>query len=357
VRKVSSSSRLIGAENLIELQSQYETITSIHVYSLAPHQLKVRLDLGRTRVSKLRIPQDLFVLSDAARETAEVDANQDPLEAAGTYGTIINHAARRRTGRRTPPPMQPTTAAFSVNAFSLPSNQANVQDVKRVPTPSFKPEARAPPSRDNLSKGSQGKRNASANPPQLKRDSSSIFKSFAKPKPPLKREGTDSSTGASGLDSTPQSGPEEEVMKETSDGEEDDYIPPPQASFEGSGNADRKSRKEREAALVKMMEEDDDDENDESDIIENQQPESSRQSPASQPIEEAIQISGGRRRGRRRVMKKKTIKDHEGYLGGLQICYVFIWVFVVLYLYILLQLQARNRHGSPSLKMSWYRPS
>ena len=29
----------------------------------------------------------------------------------------------------------------------------------------------------------------------------------------------------------------------------------------------------------------------------------------------AVTVSGGRRRGRRKVMKKKTIKDEEGYLG------------------------------------------
>lgn len=31
--------------------------------------------------------------------------------------------------------------------------------------------------------------------------------------------------------------------------------------------------------------------------------------------EETVTVAGGRRRGRRRVMKKKTMKDEEGYLG------------------------------------------
>jgi DNA polymerase delta subunit 3 len=308
------------AENFLELRSQYEMITSVHVYSLAPHPLKVYLDLSRTTGTKLRILQDLQVLSDAARETAEVDADQDPLEIAGTYGTIINKTARRRTGRRLPPPGPSTAAAAPAKVPSLPSKQAIVKDIKNVSTPPVKPESKASQSSKEIpSKGSQEKRNASANPPQLKRESSSIFKSFAKAKPPLKREGTDSSAGASGLDSAPPSGPEDEVMKDTSEGEEDDYIPPPQASSKGASDIDRKSRKEREAALKKMMEEDDDDEeNDESFIVmENQQPESSRESPASQPTEEAVQVLGGRRRGRRRVMKRKTIKDDEGYLGTL----------------------------------------
>lgn len=30
---------------------------------------------------------------------------------------------------------------------------------------------------------------------------------------------------------------------------------------------------------------------------------------------ETVTVSNGRRRGRRRVMKKRTVKDEEGYLG------------------------------------------
>ena len=32
--------------------------------------------------------------------------------------------------------------------------------------------------------------------------------------------------------------------------------------------------------------------------------------------EAAVTVTGGRRRGRRRVTKKKTVKDEEGYLGN-----------------------------------------
>lgn len=34
----------------------------------------------------------------------------------------------------------------------------------------------------------------------------------------------------------------------------------------------------------------------------------------SEPAE-TVTVSNGRRRGRRRIMKKKTVKDAEGYLG------------------------------------------
>lgn len=41
--------------------------------------------------------------------------------------------------------------------------------------------------------------------------------------------------------------------------------------------------------------------------------------PQPQEIDEpeaAVTVTGGRRRGRRRVTKKKTVKDEEGYLGN-----------------------------------------
>lgn len=42
------------------------------------------------------------------------------------------------------------------------------------------------------------------------------------------------------------------------------------------------------------------------------------QPPPKQPqLKEEVSISGGRRRGKRQVMKKKTVKDEEGYLGEL----------------------------------------
>jgi DNA polymerase delta subunit 3 len=37
--------------------------------------------------------------------------------------------------------------------------------------------------------------------------------------------------------------------------------------------------------------------------------------PIPDRLEESVVVSNGRRRGRRRVMKKKTERDEEGYLG------------------------------------------
>jgi hypothetical protein len=46
-------------------------------------------------------------------------------------------------------------------------------------------------------------------------------------------------------------------------------------------------------------------------------PEEQPPPPPSKPAElkEEVTVQGGRRRGKRQVMKKRTVKDAEGYLG------------------------------------------
>lgn len=48
------------------------------------------------------------------------------------------------------------------------------------------------------------------------------------------------------------------------------------------------------------------------------EPDSKTEAQAKPEPEETVTVSDGRRRGRRRVMKKKTVQDEEGYLGTLQ---------------------------------------
>lgn len=112
------------------------------------------------------------------------------------------------------------------------------------------------------------------------------------------------------------------------DDEEDTYVPPPQKAREekGEGESDRQSRKAREAALKAMMEDSDGEEEvkvgkrpevEENEVeVETPDVEMKDETPPA-PV-----VSDGRRRGRRRVMKKKTVKDEDGYLGELCLCRV-----------------------------------
>jgi hypothetical protein len=48
------------------------------------------------------------------------------------------------------------------------------------------------------------------------------------------------------------------------------------------------------------------------------EPDSKPEAQTKQEPEETVTVTDGRRRGRRRVMKKKTVQDEEGYLGMFQ---------------------------------------
>jgi DNA polymerase delta subunit 3 len=297
---------LVREEDLDELRKSYESVTSIHVYSLGPTPIK-----------------DMQTLSDTSREILEKHTTQDPLETASTYGTIINKGVRRRTGLRPPP------IAAATPPPTLKAKTSSLKEETKAPS-SSKPKqeaqssrASSKPGKDFFGKGTIKKENptpkdslAPSTSAPLKRGSSGgIFASFAKAKPKVKREGTDTSDASPAV-SAVASAAEDSPMKDVSDDEEETYVPPPQKAKE-IVDSDRKSRKEREAALAKMME--DDDENVESPAIAAETPEEDGREmedpPASQVPKEYVEVSGGRRRGRRRVMKKKTMKDEEGYLG------------------------------------------
>jgi DNA polymerase delta subunit 3 len=281
------------------LRSQYESITSIHIYSIGPHPLK-----------------DLQLLSDTSRELATLTASEDPLEFASKYGTILNPLVKRRPNRRPPVAVKPVPIAKPKAAEAV--------EEKEIPKPKIEQKSsQSAVAKDFFGKGKEktkpaagsatgSKEGSPAPPATLKRESSSIFKSFAKAKPKLKRD----DTGSSAAEDVSMKG-----MELDDDDEEETYVAPVPVKKEKLESAgDRKTRKEREEALRKMMEDDDDDEveaavptpepqedEEEATILEKEKP--------AKEEEPAVTVSGGRRRGKRRVMKKKTGQDGDGYLG------------------------------------------
>lgn len=272
------------------------------------------------------------MLSDINRQVAETDAADDPSEATNIYGAITNKNVKRRTGRR---PAVATSATVMVSNPKLSvTAQTRVKEDKVLPNPSPSCKvdvdtvdgtttSQSSAARDFFAKGPTGKkeaaeRKAPAKAPTLKRQSSSsIFASFAKAKPQLPREGTDSSAIASGPDSVEPSGAEDKPMRDVSDDDGEEYVAPePKKPID----ADRKSRKDREAALKAMMEDDDDklpDEPVKVSSIKTEEPEDvlvEKATVKDEPVA-ALVGSSGRRRGKRKVMMKKTVKDEEGYLG------------------------------------------
>jgi hypothetical protein len=160
------------------------------------------------------------------------------------------------------------------------------------------------------------------------------------------------------------------VLDDASEEEAEDLFPD---STDKAAAATRENRKEREEKLKKMMDDDDDEEADgmpgfptcilKDDLTdmdadeempdadeEPREPTPVEQLPPSKPAElkEEVTVQGGRRRGKRQVMKKKTVKDEEGYLGP---CIQLRPACLATYTNVT-QLLGKRRRGSLSPRMS-----
>lgn len=111
---------------------------------------------------------------------------------------------------------------------------------------------------------------------------------------------------------------DEVTMQALSDDGEDDSAPMPKAK--GESDSVRKTRAERSEALRRMMDESSEDEEPETEDTPMEEPEDEPSLPEAEkqeaePAEIMSNTADGRRRGKRRVMKKKTVMDEQGYLG------------------------------------------
>lgn len=314
---------LVREELLDTTKAQYENITSTHLYSLSPHRI-----------------QDLVALTDLGRETfTNTFVKEDPLIHNKAYGVIQNPDVRRRKGTRpiieAPAPKFKAVKEDQKPAAVKPSGSLStkLEDVKSI----LKKENSAS---DNISR-------SLARSSSNKKDKSDLFKSFAKTstKPKLNRE--DTGTSASGTDDTKMTDADEEGESE------DEALFLDTNTKKGPTRKKRLSdvRKEREdkaAKLRKMMEDDDEEptapdverasgitanasvvkhsDNDEqvaegteeagwseSDAEVERQKAIGKDNSTKQE-EENVKTEPKRRRGKRKVIKKKTTKDEDGYL-------------------------------------------
>lgn len=312
---------LLREEHLAHVKSQYDNITSIHIYSLSPHRI-----------------QDLVALTDTSRELyANHFVKEDPLIHNKTYGVIQNREVRRRKGRR---PVIPQSAPVATKpqiskelSKGVSSRAATLQQTSAV--------KKEEPTRPDSS-GSITSTAASTKGPALKRDGSDFFKKAfgfgnkAKPKPTTKIDAElDASTApsASGTD-TPD-------VKDESEGESEDS-----ALFLDTGthrastkstkkrsNDAKRERDDKTAKLRKMMDSDDEEKavpdveeasgikpttgevpSDDAEGNEEEVAWSNSDSERKREQPETTITGPKRRRGKRKVMKKRTMKDEDGYL-------------------------------------------
>ena len=170
---------LAKEQDLEAAKTQLDEVDSVHIYSLSPGAVN-----------------DLQILTDCNRRVASEYAQEDPLELGKQYGTVQNPNVKRRTGRRAPPPiaapvqstkpaakpatepkaqLNPTAQAKESPALSKPAAKETTE----------KTNSKAAPEQDSTA---SSRRSSNSKAPNLKRDASSIFKSFAKAKPKAKKE-------------------------------------------------------------------------------------------------------------------------------------------------------------------------
>ncbi|CAG8170719.1 unnamed protein product [Penicillium salamii] len=282
---LTASIVVVREEDFEDAKATFQSISFIHVYSLEPSTLP-----------------DLNVLVDASRENSSTHAQDDPLECGKQWGMIQNHNVKRRTGPRPPP--APAAKAPAVKPKSSAESTVPAKRPLQKEAPPAKAEASKPDESKSQSASapvSQASSKASSKPAPSKKGS--LFSSFAKAKPKTKAP------------AAPEPAAQDMVLDDASEGEAEELFPD---STEKAAAANRESRKEREERLKKMM---DDDEADDEEMPDVDEEPTRELTPVEAPppikpaeLKEEVTVNGGRRRGKRQVMKKTTVKDEEGFL-------------------------------------------
>ncbi|KAI4094070.1 MAG: hypothetical protein LQ348_004063 [Seirophora lacunosa] len=234
-------------EELEEIKKTYQSLASIHIYSLGPSTI-----------------QNLQILSECNRTAYENHKTEDPLEVGRQYGMIQNARVRRRAAaKHTPSIVTPIV------------NRGN--DARKL-SPAIKPESQplmAPKStytqprtsslgekkpRDQEKQHSTQENLLATQTPGLKREQSEIFSSFAKPRAKTSQRSTGSPAAASPAPQTESIASEEAAQVEedavTSEGSEIDSPEELPKSHERATKSSPTKRSEREEQLRRMMEDD-----------------------------------------------------------------------------------------------------
>lgn len=274
-------------EDLQKAKASLDEVTGVHVYSLSPGPVR-----------------DLQTLSECDRKMAAEYYSEDPLEKWAQYGVIQNERVWRRTrkGLQVPPP------EISGAKVEKEKEGSNAKEEEGGSQGETKRDAKV----EEKAKGKDEDKKEDKKIPALKKESSSLFKSFAKTKAPKTKEKAKEKEQE---DTTPALSDDE--------ADEGDEMDLDEGAEKESVVEPGKSRKEREEELRKMMEEDDDMVDAAGTGAAEAEEQAKDEGAIDKPVEDLtedkgeVTVENGRRRGRRRVMKKKTVKDEEGYLGML----------------------------------------
>ncbi|KAK2745408.1 hypothetical protein FQN57_003751 [Myotisia sp. PD_48] len=292
---------LVREQDLADVRAQFEIIHSIFIYSVQE-----------------TCPPDVHVLADFAQYVSNPPI-EDFIKHGAQYGMIQNKNVERRSDITMP------GHSTAVDSISKPTAQEKApvkimegtqkQKLHQQAPLVFKTEkAETPTGISKQSSNSQRSAKSAQKPAAFKRETSDIFKAFAKAKP-KEQPKDDQPSGTSGISSAAQSQPEDSILDDESEEERTDLFLDTGARRSTSKG---ESKEAREKKLRDMME--DDDMPDAPEIMEEKllpQPEEI-EPPVSEnedQITSEVTPSGTRRRrGKRKVMKKRMTRDAEGYL-------------------------------------------
>jgi DNA polymerase delta subunit 3 len=351
---------LVKEEHLERAKSQFISISCIHVYALAAKGLS-----------------QIQTLAECNRKITAAHAGEDPLVAWKAYGTIQNSNVRRRTARVPPAPVPAAAVASKPVAKEAPAAKTATTkpDSKESTNSTTTQKAPAEMSKSDTAKSSKVA--------PSKASASSIFKSFAKTAPVTKKPAptqskNDSQASAASVQDTNMTG-----FSDDDDEADDASLPEELFAKDSQAESSGKSKKDREAELQAMMEQDDDEdeeaakskadgedgdqdaEMDDADALESQDSSTKKADAPEADVEEEepkVIVQNGRRRGKRRVPKKRTVRDEEGYLGKngqsllLQPLHRSNRNVLKLTIASLIKSLKRNLPGSPSPKRTLLRP-
>ncbi|KAK4176011.1 putative DNA polymerase subunit delta-3 [Triangularia setosa] len=271
---------LVAEEKLGDVLAEYEEVTTIHVYSVAPHPIK-----------------DMALLADLAHEVRSSDKKVPP--------NIVNPNVRTRERR----------------GSGLKATNASVATVKQQPKVDSKIKEEPEPAEEAKSavkteKTAKTTSSAPAKKPAPAK-SAGIMAAFSKAASLPKKEPKSSKSASPAVTET-----NTPALSDEDDDEEEMPQPKPRVK------PGFKTKKQREEDLRRMMEEDDEEEASTSEGAETPEEPEPEPEPmeveeeAPEPVQEEKEVvettGNGRRRGKRRIMRKKQIMDEQGYLVTIQ---------------------------------------
>ncbi|EME78465.1 uncharacterized protein MYCFIDRAFT_87829 [Pseudocercospora fijiensis CIRAD86] len=281
---------LVREQQLEKARAQFETITGIHIYSLQPNGLS-----------------DFQLLTDCNRRLLSDYANEDPLTEWKQYGVIQNANVKRRTRKNAPPIPPPAATAkkpepTKAKPVTVPQQPAR-EDSQDSKTPVTSATAKTATS-STTKKGATSKKEGG------------LRKAFARGAAKLSKSESQQSA-------TVPSPPAEDAPMTGFSDDDDDDVDATLAEPEETRGPSGASRKDRKAALEAMMDREDESMDDAPEPADEPAPEDKsrhddgaldKNAARDEESKETVTVENGRRRGRRRIMKKKTVKDEEGYL-------------------------------------------